>query len=293
MLKTPLTLKNMKAVIVGTTGYFGSALKSYLEEKNWEIYDQRVDFLNLDHINNVLEEFQPDVVINAAGKTGTPNVDWCEDHPSETYLANVSGPINLASACHKKNIYFVHIGSGCIYQGDNNGKGFTETDTPNYLGSLYSRSKILSEEALKEFNALQLRVRIPVSEFPHRKNVIDKLLNYEKIISVENSFTVLEDFLPATEQLIAKKITGIVNMTNIGSMDHEFLMSQYKAIVDPNYSYTIMSLEELKKYTKAERSNTILDVSLREDMGVHMPDIKERIPQLLEAYKKHSSVAIS
>jgi dTDP-4-dehydrorhamnose reductase len=41
----------------------------------------------------VLDEVKPDVVINAAGKTGKPNVDWCEDHKEETLRSNDTGPL--------------------------------------------------------------------------------------------------------------------------------------------------------------------------------------------------------
>eukprot|EP01094_Clydonella_sp_ATCC50884_P023535 TRINITY_DN5674_c0_g1_i4.p1 TRINITY_DN5674_c0_g1~~TRINITY_DN5674_c0_g1_i4.p1 ORF type:complete len:145 (-),score=9.06 TRINITY_DN5674_c0_g1_i4:46-480(-) len=33
-----------------------------------------------------LDRIKPDYVINAAGLTGRPNVDWCEDHKEDTIL---------------------------------------------------------------------------------------------------------------------------------------------------------------------------------------------------------------
>src|SRR3989344_2091165 len=88
-----------------------------------------------------LDRVKPDIVINAAGKTGRPNVDWCEDHKEETLHANVTGAVVLLEECRKRGIYWVHMSSGCIYTGDNNGAGFSEEDAPNFDGSFYSRTK--------------------------------------------------------------------------------------------------------------------------------------------------------
>ena len=78
-------------------------------------------------------------------------------------------------------------------------------------------------------------------------------------------------------------------MTNTGYMDHEYLMTRYKEIVDPDYNFQIMSLEDLSKITLAIRSNTVLDTSKREAIFVQMPDIKKRIIDILKIYKKNLS----
>ena len=53
----------------------------------------------------LLDEHQPDVVLNAAGVTGKPNVDWCEDHQVPTIEGNTQLPIVVALACQERNIY--------------------------------------------------------------------------------------------------------------------------------------------------------------------------------------------
>ena len=46
-------------------------------------------------LKTVFDERRPDVVINCAGKTGRPNVDWCETHQLETVHGNVTGALVL------------------------------------------------------------------------------------------------------------------------------------------------------------------------------------------------------
>jgi len=270
--------------IFGSGGYFGSHFTEYFKSKGWDVITDRVDVRNFEDVKNALISKKPDVVLNCAGRTGVPNVDWCESHKEETMTVNVQGALNVICAASELNIYAVHVSSGCIYEGDNNGKGFTEEDTPNFYGSFYSRTKIYSEQALKEFNPLQLRVRIPIEGKSCSKNVINKLLNYDKIISVENSFTIIEDFLPSSYALIEQKVQGVFNMTNEGSMDHEFLMNNYTEIVDNNKKFEVMSLDDLNQITCAARSNCVLNTGKQKEYNILMPNIKQRIPEIMKMY---------
>ncbi len=280
----------MKIYIFGATGYLGSHFVTYFQQKNWEVFTDRVDIRDLSLIETTLDKTKPDVVLNCAGITGTPNVDWCETHKETASLININGAINLASACNLRKIYFAHVGSGCVYEGDGGRKnGFIEDDEPNFEGSFYSRTKAVSEKMITDITnnkALQLRVRIPIEGVSHPKNVIDKLLKYERVASIPNSFTIVEDFIPASYELIEQQAHGIFNMTNVGWMNHKFLMEKYREIVDPTKTFEYMDEAGLAAVTCAARSNCILDATKREKLGVSMPNIKERIPAILENYKK-------
>jgi nucleoside-diphosphate-sugar epimerase len=50
-------------------------------------------------------------VLNAAGVTGRPNVDWCETHKVETIRSNVIGCLNLADVCHERGIHMTYYGA--------------------------------------------------------------------------------------------------------------------------------------------------------------------------------------
>src|SRR5690606_35920969 len=126
----------MKYLIFGN-GYLANKFKNSLE--NAVIDLARID--NADQVREAIKKHQPDVVVNCAARTGTPNIDWCEDHKLETLDSNLRGPLTLLSVCSELNQYWVQIGSGCIYQGDNNGKGWSEDDAPNFIGSYYSKVK--------------------------------------------------------------------------------------------------------------------------------------------------------
>ncbi|MBU0727205.1 sugar nucleotide-binding protein [Patescibacteria group bacterium] len=276
----------MKILLFGSTGFIGSQLKEALLEKGHDIHDPRIEIRNFDEVKKTIEEVNPDYIINATGMTGKPNVDWCEIHPEETNSVNIDGSVNIARAANEKGIKVTQLSSGCVYEGDNSGKGFSEEDEANFFGSVYSRSRIECEKKLKEFpNVLQLRIRIPIMGKPNPKNLIDKMLLYPQMINITNSCTVMEDFVPAAIELIERGITGVMNMTNIGAMNHEEIMTMYKEIVDPSLEINIMSKEQEEELCK-RRSNCVLSTDKRENLGVHMPPLKESLRRILKDYKQ-------
>ena len=276
-----------KILLLGSTGFIGSHFLTALPEAGFEVFSPRIEIRNHTEVEKAVYETRPDIIFNATGITGYPNVDWCEDHPDETFSVNVGGSINIASVANEFGAYMVQMASGCVYDGPKKG-GFKEDDEPNYFGSLYSRSRVYSEKILKEFpNVLQLRVRIPITGKPHPKNLIDKLLRYKKMINIPNSCTVIEDFVPATIELINKKATGIFNMTNIGGMDHESIMGMYKKMVDPKYEIHLMTKKEQDELCK-RRANCVLNTDKREKLGVHMPPLEESLKKILQNYKAAS-----
>ena len=99
-----------------------------------------------------IEKYKPTHVLNAAGSTGRPNVDWCEDHKEETIRNNVIGTLNLTDVCYEKGIHITVFATGCIYTYDEKhpmgGPGFLETDKANFDGSFYSETKAHVEEVI-------------------------------------------------------------------------------------------------------------------------------------------------
>lgn len=277
-------------LIYGHRGYLGSAFFAFLTEKGETVVRGEADIGNIEAVRGELATVKPDFVINAAGKTGRPNVDWCEDHKAETLYANVTGPLVLLQACIETEMSdgvgprLVHLGSGCVYDGYNDGKGWSEEDKPNFDGSYYSRTKACAEAVLAEFSVLQLRLRMPIDAHAGPRNFISKITQYEKVASVPNSMTVIEDFLPAAYELMKRNRVGIYNMTNPGLIDHKTILELYKEIVDPNFRYTLVPMEELYSghHVKAKRSNCQLNMAKLESEGLAMRPIEAAVRDCLE-----------
>ena len=292
----------MKILIFGGRGYMGRQfLRIYPDAllPSADIADHRA-------VADALERERPDVVINAAGRTGVPNVDWCEDHKLETLRSNVTGPLVLLEECQKRGIYLVHLSSGCIYEGwkkdskklkdskdseDWNTKyGWTEEDEPNFTGSFYSRTKAWSEKALREFPVLILRLRMPFDGTPHPRNLITKLAKFDRVLDVENSITCLTDFLAATRILIDRHSTGIYNVVNDGAISPYRIAELYREMVDPSFTFERLILGSLAQAIRGKRSNCILSTAKLKGEGIAMRPVEAAVRSALLELKNSSSV---
>jgi dTDP-4-dehydrorhamnose reductase len=276
----------MKLYLLGHRGYVGGWIEQYFSARGYELETIEVDVTDLELVRVALEDVKDSVVINATGKTGKPNVDWCEDHRLETTAVNVTGAINVCQVASEQGNYVVQIGSGCIFSGDGE-TAFTEEDEPNFFGSFYSQTKAVAESALKEIpNVCILRIRMPLQGSESPKNLLNKLLKYDKILSVPNSVTVMEDFMPFIVRVIEKRPVGPLNAVNPGAYEHRDLLEMYREIVDPSRSFEYIGLEEFAGMTKAERSNCVLSTKKTEEMGIEMPEVSESLPKMLQSYKE-------
>lgn len=248
-----------------------------------EVYNSDCRIEDRGEVAAELERIQPSHTLMAAGITGRPNIDWCEDHKVETIRTNVIGTLNVADLTLQKGIHNTVYATGCIFKYDDDhplgsGKGFTEEDSPNFDGSWYSKTKGFMEPMLAAYdNTLILRVRMPVSDDLIHRNFVTKIAKYEKVVNVPNSMTILHEMLPASLAMAQKGLTGVYNFTNPGVISHNEVLDLFTKYIDPNYKYQNFSVEEQAKILKADRSNNELDTTkLMRDMpeGVVINDIK-------------------
>lgn len=271
----------MKTLIFGGKGYLGQ----YFKELYPDAVTPSVDIADAQAVAAVLDSEQPDTVINCAGKTGRPNVDWCETHKLETVHSNVTGPLVLLDECTKRNIYWVHLGSGCVYHGDERTL-FTEEDRPNFYGSFYSRTKGYIDEILKEFPLLNLRLRMPFDATSGERSLISKLIKYERVLDVKNSMTYLPDLMQAAKTLLDNRTIGTFNVVNPGAMSPYQIMQMYQEIVDPSHTFELLKLEELPEVATAGRSNCVLDGSKLAKEGIAMRPVEDAVREALEMLKQ-------
>jgi len=252
------------------------------------------------------DRYKPTHVLNCAGVTGRPNVDWCEDHKETVIRANVMGTINLADCCFLHSIHLTNFATGCIYQYDEahpwDGPGFTEDDPPNFDGSFYSRTKGMTESILRFYsNVLTLRLRMPVSDDLHHRSFVTKITRYERVVNIPNSNSILHDLLPAAVAMAENGLFGVYNFTNPGSISHNEVLEMYKKYIDPQKEWENFTLEEQAQILKAPRSNCKLDTSKLAEavrpFGIHIPEIHEAYEQCFQRMaanlKKASEASVS
>ncbi|KAI1055538.1 hypothetical protein LB506_011471 [Fusarium annulatum] len=281
-------------LIWGGHGWIAGLLKDLLLRQGKEVYTTTIRMEDRENVGKALQVFKPTHVLNAAGCTGRPNVDWCEDNKSQTVLSNVIGALTLADECSRRGIHCAVFATGCIYQYDEEhpvgGPGFKETDAPNFDGSFYSMTKAHVEPILASFdNILILRLRMPVSDDLNPRNFVTKISQYEFVVDIPNSNTILHDLLPASIILAENKETGVYNFTNPGAISHNEVLGLFKEIVRPAFTWKNFSVEQQAKVIKAGRSNCQLDttklVKKMKGYGYEIPEVHEAYRQCFERMK--------
>jgi len=268
------------------------------EHLNYPVVPERLEF-DMQKIDRLLDTHRPDVVVNCVGKTGRPNIDWCETHREETALANTVLPIMLADACDRKSIHLIQIGSGCIFFGPSPrveragyqqkvfyDHGWLETDFANPQ-SYYSKTKYASDLAVGNMrNVTLLRIRMPISTKNNQRNLINKLRSYQHIIDIPNSVTFMDDFAKVVHKMATDNITGTFHVTNPGSLSAAQIMREYQKYV-PDHVFDVITEEGLKDYTLAKRSNCILNTEkLNSKFGIYLPEAKDALVSCMQEYVK-------
>ncbi len=238
---------------------------------------------------DLLDRHKPDVVLNAAGVTGKPNVDWCETHQIETWQGNTILPLLIVEACQARGVYLLHLGTGCIFYGAApDPRGWKETDYGNPV-AVYTRSKYAADLVLETIpNVGIARLRMPIDDRPSPGNLIDKLARYPKIIDVENSVTILSDLIDTLYQLLEKRASGIFHTVNPGIMRHRELIRLYEELVDPNHKNEWITEADLVAQGLAtkKRSNNIMQSENLEKLGIHMRPINVALRDTMERYAR-------
>jgi len=115
----------------------------------------KMDFLQKNDIASTIELTNPDWLINCAAMA---NLEECERHPDQAKLLNTDLPAELADACAKRDIKFVHISTDAVFDGTKDG-AYTEEDVPNPQ-SVYSQTKFDGERAVQQVNPNALIARV-------------------------------------------------------------------------------------------------------------------------------------
>lgn len=259
----------MLVYLIGHNGWIGKMISEYCHKMNIDIVFSDFRGESDEILDDILIK-KPSHVFSCLGRThGTLNgktyttIDYLQN--AETLRENINDnlyvPLRLAHFCDKNNIHFTYLGTGCIYSYEDDMEIFSENDNPNFFGSNYSIVKGFTNLLMNETNALHLRIRMPITSEKSPRNFITKITSYEKICSIPNSMSVLDELIPIAIHMMMEKMTGMYNFTNPGVISHNEILEMYRDIVDSSFIWKNFTLEEQDKILLSKRSNNHLDTS--------------------------------
>ncbi len=103
---------------------------------------RQLDTTHKREVQSIIEEFEPEVIVNAAAVT---NVDLCETERELAWKANVASVENLVYAAKLTGSKIIQVSTDYVFDGKNG--PYSELDRPNPL-SYYGRTKLASENVI-------------------------------------------------------------------------------------------------------------------------------------------------
>ena len=175
-----------RILIIGVGGLTGSKLAK-IGKSDYEIFGTynfrkiessdftgiKLDISDFKKIKHVLEQVNPDIVINTAGIN---NVDYCEKFPIEASKINIESIKEICSITKEAKIKFVQLSSDSVFDGTKK-LPYIETDDVKSI-NFYGKTKIESEKIVLE-NPNNIVIRASVL-YGHLENELAKIESSSK-----------------------------------------------------------------------------------------------------------------
>ncbi|MCW1930270.1 MAG: dTDP-4-dehydrorhamnose reductase [Candidatus Kerfeldbacteria bacterium] len=218
-----------RVLITGAQGMLGQDLARVFHDAELHLLDRKeLDITHQEDVEKVIAELKPDVVLNAAAYN---LVDLAEQDSGFAIAkaVNGDGPANLARACARYGIPFIHFSTDYVFSGDTP-EGYAEDDLPRPR-SRYAQTKRMGEEGVIAAGGAYYIVRTcrlfgrPGVGESSKQSFVDLMLHLARTkseLSVVHeevaSPTYTPDLAQATRQLIEGGYApGVYHITNSGS----------------------------------------------------------------------------
>lgn len=293
----------MKVLITGANGQLGRELtRQYLEQKNIEliltdigdfditkynsqelntIQKESLDITNETNVNEVINEYKPDVVVNCAAHTA---VDKCENDQENAYKINVLGPKYLAVATRAIGSEVVQVSTDYVFDGEGN-TPLIETDKVNPR-TVYGSTKLQGEILVKENNPKHYIVRTAwlYGDGNNFVKTMIKLSETNKILKVVNDQngtpTSTVDLARVIIRLIENKAYGLYHCTCKGECTWYDLTKEIFRLKGIDIEVIPCTTDEFPRPAKRPKYSVLRNLALENSIG----DITRSWEESLEEY---------
>lgn len=219
------------------------------------------DLLDGNSIDYAIKEINPDVIINAAGKT---DIVWCEKHSIKTHGINVFGLERLLDTWQGK---IVHISCDCIYNGHTG--HYWEMEDDKFPMNSLAMSKYFQENLL-----LQKRRRdyllVRTSELydtntPNITNLLERMKPDKS--GMGRAIAGAEDIF-FTPTYIPHLVTSLLELVN-RNLDGIYHLAGTTYINESTFCQTFCELMGYKNYYRAGVAMRDLSVRQPKRLGLH------------------------
>ncbi len=210
-----------KILVLGAEGMLGSALsKIFIDYEITNCGRSELDITNKKRVQEKLEQFKPEIVVNAAAYT---DVDKCETNRDLAIKINGDAVKHIAEVCNKIGAFLIYISTDYVFNGRKK-TGYSENDRTNPINT-YGESKLQGEMNLITNSDNHYLIRTSWLFGFNGKNFVETIIRLSKekdeIFVVNDQIgspTYTLDLAKKIKELIEKKYeSGIYHITNRGT----------------------------------------------------------------------------
>ncbi len=254
-----------KILIFGGSGLVGSKFIGICKTE-FEINapdSATVDILNKDQISKIVEEFNPDSIINFAAYTQVEEAEnQKEDQNGICFQVNAIGAKNIAVVSKDFDKHLIHISTEYVFDGTKENSPYTEEDKPNPI-NWYGQTKFQGEQFVLESGckAVIVRLSMPFSaDYQLKKDVVrfflEQLKQGKQIKAIEDQRitpTLVDDIAKALKILVESQSLDIYHVSSRDSVVPLELVKTVAEVFSLDYSLIgAISLDEYNKNKKAK-----------------------------------------
>lgn len=210
----------MRTLIFGVKGQLGKDLSTVFCEEGPTVGRDlpELDIGNGEAVRSVAQEFQPDLVINAAAYT---DVERAEDDREAAFRVNETGARHVAEAAAAVKAVVVYFSTDFVFDGAQSRP--YEPEDPIRPHGVYAESKAAGEAATRAANPRHFIVRTAWLYGPGGNNFVEKILRAAasrptlRVVNDEvGSPTHTLDLAEATRALAKTSAYGVYHAVNDG-----------------------------------------------------------------------------
>lgn len=293
-----------KILVTGINGQVGHALQQAFAKHAVDIVAldrTQLDLTDVSAISRVVQNIQPDLIINPAAYTA---VDKAESEPDLAYAINATAPQVLAEEAAKLNARLIHLSTDYVYAG--NKQGIYQESDPTQPLSVYGKSKLAGEDAIRVTGVPHLIFRTSWVYGAYGKNFMKTIL---RLAAERDELRIVADQFgaPTSSNSIAQAVlavidtwqyqTGTYHLVNFGETSwHGFAQAIVEAyaklgILPPlkTSAQHIHAITTQDYPTPAARpANSRLSCEkLKHDFGLTLPDWREALIRELQLLTQH------
>lgn len=239
----------IRVLVTGAGGQLGKCIQdiapSYPQLKVDFVNKNKLDITDKAEVNSVFSKNPYDFCINCAAYT---NVEQSERSPKKAYSVNAEGVKNLALACKKKGVKFIHISTDYVFDGEKK-EGYYPNDIPNPINE-YGKSKLKGEQYIQEIlnGYIIIRTSWLYSEYGHNfyKSILEKAIKGETLYVTDDQVG-----CPTDANHLASYILDCIGREHwITGVEH---FTDKKAMTWFDFAVSILKIHELDREVKIVR----------------------------------------